>query len=245
MSNGAPSALSPVAVEIQSYIARVRMGAALAVAGPENCASWDYEAHPDVSWLSARCAALKTLLLRSTKRFDRYRFDTRRGHRFMFRGLAPQACPCLAGNYRGSQVCAELANYTVQVGNDSKPGIWPQLVAWQMLRFDAACSRLCVAFESARASGRLSQEQLTLDFVRLLCDVMEQFFLIHPYANGNGHAGRLLVCTLMTRYGYRPVHWPIDDRPPYDQALPEYRAGNPKPLMLLMLRAARGEHPVP
>lgn len=159
----------------------------------------------------------------------------------MFRTLAPDQCDCLAGHYRGSTTCAARRTYFVQVADDKRPGIWPHLVSWQMVQFEQRCASMCAALEHAVAPGRLTVDQLALDFARLLCDVLEQFFLIHPYANGNGHAGRLLVCVLMARYGYDPAMWPIDERPPYEQALEEYGNGKRKPLTTILLRAMRGQ----
>jgi Fic family protein len=44
------------------------------------------------------------------------------------------------------------------------------------------------------------------------------FVTIHPYANGNGHAARLVVWALLLRYGFQPTGWPVDPRPiPADQ----------------------------
>ena len=204
-----------------------------------DCSDWEYDSHPERAKLKTRCERLASLITKWPHRFDRYGFDTRQGHAFMFKGLAPTACTCIAGGYRGSLDCPTLTSYNVHIGSDPRVGVDCRLVAWQIKSFEAECNAACIAFMSARKSGKLQSHETLLLFVQVLCDALERFFWIHPYANGNGHSGRLLVWTLLARYGMPPVKWAIDSKVPYNDALKAYRDGNKKPLVRLMLQAIR------
>lgn len=74
-----------------------------------------------------------------------------------------------------------------------------------------------------------------------LANVLECFFTIHPYANGNGHIGRFIVWLSFIRLKRYPrLRWPLNDRPPYDEAVQQHREGNPEPLRRLLLKTIRG-----
>jgi hypothetical protein len=76
-------------------------------------------------------------------------------------------------------------------------------------------------------------EMKLLRTVQVACRFFELVCRVHPYANGNGHAGRFCLWAILGRYGYFPVRWPIEPRPPdppYTQLLLDYRAGNHAPL---------------
>jgi Fic family protein len=75
--------------------------------------------------------------------------------------------------------------------------------------------------------------------IDVLCDILEAFFTVHPFANGNGHAGRMLVWVTLARQGFPPKAWSIDAKQPYAKALNEYRAGNLVPLRQFLTKLAR------
>jgi fido (protein-threonine AMPylation protein) len=106
-----------------------------------------------------------------------------------------------------------------------------------MANFVSQAQEACRAFEEIRKkrSGKESEAALLARFVQVLCDLLNQFLLIHPFANGNGHVARLLVWVLATRHGFPPTTWPLDGRPPYAAALMSYRDGDRRPLMALLL----------
>jgi len=218
-----------------------------------DCKNWDYEDHPEAARVTARCKKLTELLRKRPKRFNRYGYDTRRGHVFMFTGMAPDACSCIIGRYRGADDCAALTNYPVRVGQDPRVGVDPRLVLWQVGAFETRTREACEEFEKSRADGT-PPDKAFLGFTRLLCDALEAFFWIHPYANGNGHSGRLLLWVLMTRHGFPPRNWPLDESPEYGSALTSYRDGTEKlnagdqkgglalqkPLQRFIMKAIRG-----
>ena len=156
----------------------------------------------------------------------------------MFSGMSPASCACLIGQYRGSASCPELVGYEVHVPGD-KVGVDSRLVAWQIGELENSCRDACTAFEVQRAQVAGDKAAELLLFVKVLCDALERFFWIHPYANGNGHSGRLLVSTLLARHGFPALKWHIDQKVPYDDALKAYRNNNKKPLIRFILQSIR------
>jgi hypothetical protein len=85
---------------------------------------------------------------------------------------------------------------------------------------------------------QLSLEDRLLHTVAFACHVFELFLRIHPFANGNGHAARVIVWAILGRYGYWPRGWSIEPRPPdppYSVLIVEHRNGNPRPLEQYMI----------
>jgi len=87
------------------------------------------------------------------------------------------------------------------------------------------------------ASGLTPRDRL-LFVVSVVCAALVAHQSIHPYANGNGHAGRFAVWALLLHYGYVPRSWPLEDRPPdppYSAHITAYRFGNAQPLETFVL----------
>jgi len=77
-----------------------------------------------------------------------------------------------------------------------------------------------------------------LQTVAAACQIFKVFLTIHPYANGNGHAGRLILWSLLGRYNLWPVNWAVDPRPPeptYTNAIKAHRDGDPRALIQFVL----------
>jgi len=85
------------------------------------------------------------------------------------------------------------------------------------------------------ALDRQSPITTTLDLYRLvvfICQTFVDFLTVHPYLDGNGHAARTILCSILLHYGFQPV-WTIDPRPSdsvYNQLIASYRGGNTEPL---------------
>jgi Fic family protein len=65
--------------------------------------------------------------------------------------------------------------------------------------------------------------------MRVACCAFVYFLGIHPYMNGNGHAGRLLLWAILVKFGYIPRRWTVDMRPPdpqYSDGIKRHRNGN-------------------
>jgi hypothetical protein len=78
-----------------------------------------------------------------------------------------------------------------------------------------------------------SPEERLRRIVALACQVFVVFLTVNPYVNGNGHAGRFIVWSIMGRYGHWPRRWPVDPsppNPPYVELIARCRDGDPVPL---------------
>jgi hypothetical protein len=64
-----------------------------------------------------------------------------------------------------------------------------------------------------------------------------RFERIHPFLDGNGRTGRLLLNLLLLRFGYAPAIFYVRDRTRYLDALRASDAGDPGPLGELLARA--------
>jgi Fic family protein len=64
-----------------------------------------------------------------------------------------------------------------------------------------------------------------------------RFEQVHPFLDGNGRAGRLVLNLLVIRLGYPPATIYKADRPRYLSALRRYDAGDPTPLSKLLTHA--------
>src|SRR5262249_24510488 len=87
--------------------------------------------------------------------------------------------------------------------------------------------------------GQVPAEQKVAYVVAFACRVFEMFLRIHPYVNGNGHAERFISWAIVGRYGYWPMKWSVEPRPPdppYTNLITAYRAGNPQALEEFVLR---------
>lgn len=82
---------------------------------------------------------------------------------------------------------------------------------------------------------RYPPEIALVKLVQLLAFVLQQFLTIHPYMDGNGHMGRLLIYVMMCRAGYVPSGWDIDAKQPYADALSDHRSGKPRALEAFLL----------
>jgi len=182
-------------------------------------------------------------MLRRTSLFAKFHFDTRPAHTYIYKGMAPADCSCIIGNYRGDPSCSQLK---VEVGTaDPQVGLPYILVQNAMKVFDARCASLVKVHEKWLVEKGATQAARNglLKFVSVLADVLQQFLTIHPYMDGNGHCGRLLVFMMMARAGYTPVNWDVDSKQPYGQALSDHRRGKPGALQTFLLQAIVGFPP--
>lgn len=70
--------------------------------------------------------------------------------------------------------------------------------------------------------------------------VHNQFETIHPFEDGNGRVGRLLLVNVLLKHGLPPLNIEIQNRREYYEALGEYQtAGNLRPTLDLLLKEYR------
>jgi hypothetical protein len=99
------------------------------------------------------------------------------------------------------------------------------------------------ALDELHGSTTATPSDKLLNAVEVACEAMVQLFTVHPYANGNGHAGRFVLWALLLRYGYapRPPVWPVEpspvppERQRYSELVKRYRDGHREDLVAAVL----------
>lgn len=204
---------------------------------PSDCPDWEYKDRPHSQrLLPALCVDLLNYLQASRLMTMAVACDTRPAHRTMFVRLTPVGHDYYAGNYRGSDYRC-LKYYEVGVGGDPRVGLAPSRVQQAMDMLGSDIRRdlgLLDAVNDLPESHCKPNEKLT-SIVVIACRILERLLTIHPYANGNGHMGRLVVWAVLWRYNYWPRKWPLNEQPPYAQLLSLYRDGQPAPLEQFVL----------
>ena len=204
---------------------------------PADCPKrWEYDDIPNVREMLAERAAQLLLDLKS-KAVDTAAsaVDTRPTHEMLFDGMAPKACPYYAGHYRGENYKC-LLHCSVMIRSDPRVGSPPDSVLREMRDFSTAITTGLEQLDAAAArvvEGKGSRAGLLVRIVKFGAKAFEHFLRVHPYANGNGHAARFLICALLGRYDFWPKSWIIEPKPPdppYTVAIVQYRSGITEPL---------------
>ncbi len=72
-----------------------------------------------------------------------------------------------------------------------------------------------------------------------------QFETTHPFQDGNGRVGRLLLINALIKHGLLPLNIELKNRKQYYEALRQYQTtGNLRPTLDLMLKEYRRLKPV-
>jgi len=196
---------------------------------PPDCPSWEYSGTPGAGQeIHTRAAELLEALRTGTWDPEGIAVNTRPAHRDIFRNLTPPGCTYFAGNYRGAGYRC-LEHYEVGIQSDPRVGAPPRIVEWQMKALGSRIKSALTTLRAAREAPDLSADQKRSNAVALACSLFEIFLRIHPYANGNGHAARLMVIAMLGRQGYWLKRFEIDPRPPdppYSDAIKQYRDGH-------------------
>lgn len=192
---------------------------------PLDCPAWEYKNDPRHSAiLPTRCA--EALYLLRTEQLDSAAAaqDTRPVHQHLFRELAPSDALYYAGNYRGSPYrCLEYLS--VRVPANPAVGFPPHQVSGEMRVFVQELRTSLAALDAVhqQPSAQVPKEMKLYTTVVVACRAHSWFVHIHPYANGNGHAGRFVVFSILGRYGYWLNRWTVDPNPagvlPYIQMI--------------------------
>jgi Fic/DOC family len=160
--------------------------------------------------------------------------ETRRVHAGYFRGLTPPNFDYYAGNYRGSDFPC-LRDRIVGIASDRRVGHSPGIVERSMYEFASEVQDTIdeIDFLFRISPDTMSDAEKLVRCSQLLAALFVYFLEIHPYVNGNGHMGRLIVIAGLKRQGYYASRWPLHPRPqdpPYSTLIAAYRSGNRKDL---------------
>ena len=207
---------------------------------PVDCPAWDYKDYPNyVDPLRARISDILVRLRTGQLDTLNLSVDSRPSHAFLFSEMAPEECPYYAGHFRGEHFRC-LKFYQVHVPSDPRVGFHSSVVGSALRELGQLVRSGLAALDAAEQLpyATLSAEDRILFAVTFSCNVLEKFLRIHPFADGNGHIGRLIIWCLLGRYGYWPVRWPIEPRPPdppYSELIKRHRDGEREPLEAYVL----------
>lgn len=202
---------------------------------PPDCPGFDYSQHPNrPNVLPERAETVLRRLAREHPFTFEVAVDSREVHGFVFQELTQPGYEYFAGHYRGeAHRC--LRYYEVAVGGDPRVGAPSRGVLYQMNQLAAEVTACLRALDE---NVLLRDEQRLRYTLLLACRVFVAFLTIHPYADGNGHAARFILWSVLGRYGHWPQNFPVEPRPPnpaYPQLISQYRDGDRTPLEAYVL----------
>lgn len=206
----------------------------------EDCRNWDYESHPQVSTVEAACASFLTELRAAPSSKTAALADTRPLHAIMFGAVVPTSCSYIAGNYRGQDFeCLRDCRVGFWIHEGTPPVGVP--LAMEYFHNDLIAGLAELDNAVLNTNRPLQGPAFLVRLVQLLAASLTRFFTIHPYANGNGHMGRLIVWAALGKYNRLPIRWWLHGKPPgYGDYLTAHRNGDPKPLEKFLLRCIIG-----
>lgn len=206
---------------------------------PAHCGEWEYKDHPDYAVLPGRCDSLKGEAYINPSLVDRYIADTRPAHLRLFEGLTNPGEDIFAGHYRGDPGHECLEPRPVFIGPHE--GTKPEDVdaAMQLYHSDFQ-DAITVLIEQRPSKVKLSDDQWLALISEVFANLLERLFTIHPYANGNGHIGRLIILLGLIKIQRYPARWSLDDRPAYSDAVQKHREGDKDDLQKFFLSAIKG-----
>jgi fido (protein-threonine AMPylation protein) len=200
---------------------------------------WNYDAHPQYSEQLID-QKLKPILIKlksgTASDIKAICFDSRPIHGQIFSDLTPVGMPYFAGNYRGTEGYECLKRDVKIFGKKGAP--W-QRVAAEMYKHHELHQKAVHSLIIKHSAGYFVDPRKFLFNCALVAAVfLEHFYRIHPYADGNGHAGRVSVWALMGLFGYWMKHWKFTERPPeIDEAIADFQnTRNPHKLVNVLLK---------
>ncbi len=211
----------------------------------EPCPHWEYKDHAFSHVLAPRSVQLLMHLRAGKLPANNVIADNRPQHGHLFAELTPIECPYFAGHWRGEVFrCLRYCNVGIEA--DDAVGAPAEFVSAEIDIFVKNALKLLEGIDAAdkAPSVLISDEQKLSYLVAFSCSVFVEFLRIHPFANGNGHLARLIIWSLLARFGYWPKKWPLNNRPPdppYSTLIRNYRIGHREELELFVLKCIIGD----
>jgi hypothetical protein len=205
------------------------------------CPPWEYSSIAGFQEILARNTRGALIRLRQLNADERIQIgkDTRPLHGQYFQGLTPAGFDYYAGHYRGEDFPC-LRDHQVQIVGDPLVGHAPYRIADDMRMF--ADDFTMITSESDFTWGVnsviLARPEKLYRVVQLGVALFVYFLEIHPYVNGNGHMGRFLLISFLSRFGIFLSRWPLHPRPqdpPYSELIGRYRRGDRDSLVRFVL----------
>src|SRR5574341_558355 len=165
------------------------------------CPGWDYTTSTNYpKSLQGSCTDLLVDLRTGQIDSTVNAADTRAAHERLFFDLTPRGCEYYAGHYRGGpERC--LMFYSVSVRTDPRVGSPPALVANRMTGL-ATTIREGVGYLDRlhqRPDWEVPKAKKLASVVAFAAAAFHVLLTVHPYADGNGHAGRFLTLCILGR----------------------------------------------
>jgi fido (protein-threonine AMPylation protein) len=206
------------------------------------CPKWEYGFNLQAaSLLPARSAKILADIKSNPGNALRSMCDTRPIHGLLFGGLTPPDFDHYAGHYRGEPLEC-LKKSTVQLTNhaDDRVGFEPEWVYKSMQNKSNNINDAAFELDMLEQSEpKLPTDEFLVKVVEQACELFESFLEIHPYINGNGHAGRFILIAFLGRYGFWIRDWEINQRPKepeYSDCIRLHRDGKVEFLQKLVLQ---------
>jgi fido (protein-threonine AMPylation protein) len=200
---------------------------------------WEYSDSPKADGLLADRSAQILAKLRKDPQPQSLAIatDTRQAHGHLFNGLTPKGQPFFAGKYRGQYPEPLLSCQCFINGEQKTP---PRFVVSSMVGLRSNTTKKIQELDAKRAST--DETDFLIELVDFTAAFFCDFVRIHPFANGNGHAGRLALTAILGRYDRWLKKWTVHPRPkePYLEAQKKYFVGEKAPLQKLILEDLLG-----
>lgn len=202
-----------------------------------SCPPWEYRHHPACQSLLPGRVEKEFRAIETNPHSASFHLCTSTVglHQRLFNGLCPTGQSYLAGNYRGTDFPCLVGCMAVIDGDHGFP---PGLVQPMMSRCAKEMRDALTYLDELHRAPDPAEPLKRLYTAEIAAYILGGFCRVHPYANGNGHSSRMLVFSVLGRYGYWPHAWSLTPRGEperYDQLFRDFRQNNVEPMIEYIL----------